>query len=114
MKTITPRFGQSRELLDFLQGAGGAFVRKIRVRSQLAPDFEYDPHAAAPPNPQPNWLLTLAKPEITLDTPSGPMVIAPYGTPEHQYGIPFVTAIGAFTLIGIFATGYFVWRRIAS
>jgi len=115
MKTIAPRFGSVQtDLLNFLQGAGSQFVSKVRVRSQLAPEFEYDPNIPTPPDAKPNWLLTLAKPEITLDTPGGPMVIAPYGTPERQYGVPFVMGLGAFTLIGIFATGYFIWKRISS
>ena len=67
--------------MDILSGAGKALVKGISVRSQLAPDFTFDPWAPTPPGAKPNWILSLAKPEVTIDTPNGPVVIAPYGTP---------------------------------
>lgn len=115
-RRATPKFSDVSFMsaaTDLVRGIGKATVKSVTVRSQIAPQFSFDPFAETPPDAKPNWILNLVKPEITLDTVNGPIVIAPYGTPERQYGIPIAAVLGGFLIMGVFATGYFLWKAVS-
>lgn len=104
----------ANSILPVIQGAGAALIQRVRIRSQFAPDFEFNPFApdtAGPPHP----LIALAKPEVTLDTPQGPVVIAPAGTPERALWKPTLLVGGFLMAAGALWTlerlGGFVRRR---
>lgn len=93
-----------------LQGAGAALVKRVTVRSQLAPPITFEPFAETPPDAKPNWFLRLAKPHVTLETASGPIVVAPAGEPTAQYGVPAAAAVGVLALVGLGATVRWLWH----
>lgn len=89
-------------LAAMLQGT----VQGVTVRSQVTPDYTYDPWAPSPPPTEGQaWLMQLVKPEVILHTAGGDMSIAPYGPPTESYGLlaaagGVATLVGAIMLIG--------------
>jgi len=86
-----------------------SMVKGVTVRSQVTPDYTYDPWATSPePPPGNSWLMNFVKPEVTIDTgpDSVPIVVAPYGTPTENY-IPQVAIGGVAALVG--AVMLIVW-----
>lgn len=77
---------------------GRAAVRSITIRTQVSPPFTVDPFAPTQPDAPPNPLLSWLKPEVTIETTSGNLVMAPYGTPSANY-LPWL--LGAIALFGI-------------
>lgn len=86
---------------DVLNAALQGTVRKVTFRSQVTPDYVYDPFApSAPPSEGQSWLMNFIRPEVTVETIAGPVVVAPYGTPEHDYGLAL--ALGSVAgLVGV-------------
>ena len=93
--------------------AAAALLGPIHVRSNLNADWplSVDPfHDTGGPSP-PNVLLSLSKPELRVDLPSGPFVYALYGTPTANYapllaagaGLAIVALVGVGGVIGRFA-----------
>lgn len=86
---------------DLVDAALQSTVRKVTFRSQVTPDYTYDPWApSAPPAQGQAWLMNFVRPEVTVDTVAGPIVIAPYGAPEHDYGLALGLGAAA-SLVGI-------------
>jgi len=84
-------------------------VSRVTFKSQLTPDFEYDPSApSSPPSGGGSWLLKLVKPAAYVETPLGVVPVEPYGTPTEDY-FPFLVTALALVAVG------FAWliRRAA-
>lgn len=80
---------------------GRGAVRSITIRTQISPPITLDPFAEAPPDAPPNPFLAFLKPEITVETPTGAMTVAPYGRPTTNY-LPWL--IAATVLVGLGVT----------
>jgi hypothetical protein len=81
------------------------YARTVTFRSQVTPDYTYDPWAPSPPQPPSsttNWLMDIVKPEITLHGDLGDVVIAPYGTPTENY-VPYILLGTAAMVVGSIA-----------
>jgi hypothetical protein len=87
-------------------------VQGVTFRSQVTPDYTYDPNAPAPAEPQSSWLMQLVKPEVTLQTPLGPMRVAPYGVPTQDY-FPILVIGGIALLVGAFTLAGWIGRVTA-
>lgn len=86
---------------DIMGSAAKSLVTRATFRSQITPDYSYDPWApSAPPSDGQAWLMNFVKPSVTLETAAGPIVIEPYGTPTENYGLP-VAVGGVATIIGL-------------
>lgn len=90
-------------------------VRGVTFRSQVTPDYTYDPSApSAPPESGGGpaaWLMPLVKPAFYLDTPAGPVTIAPYGEPTENYASAIAVG-GILTLVGVIAAIAWVARKL--
>ena len=92
---------------NVLDAALKASVQRVTFRSQVTPDYSYDPFApSAPPSEGHGWLMGFIKPEITVETAAGPIVIAPYGSPTANYA-PLAAAGGIATIVG---GAYLFWK----
>lgn len=90
---------------------GRESVSRITFRSQLSPPLSVDPfapQAAGPPNP----ILALIRPEVTVETRAGSLVMAPYGTPSANY-LPWLILGVLVTGIGIIVGIGYIARRLA-
>ncbi len=88
----------------FASALAKGLVKSVTVRSQITPDYTYDPWAPvpeAPPGGGGSFLMDLVKPEITVETSAGPVAIAPYGAPTENY-VPHVVFGGLAAVIGAF------------
>jgi len=87
--------GDWRQAVNALgQGA----VKGVTIRTQVSPAVTLDPFSTSPPDAPPNPILMFLKPEITVDTAAGKMVMAPYGTPTANH-LPWL--IGGALVFGI-------------
>jgi len=85
---------------DLASSFAKSMVKTVTVRSQVTPDYTYDPWAPSPEAPPADsWLMNLVKPEVTIQTSGAPIVVAPYGTPTENY-IPHALFGGAAAVIG--------------
>lgn len=82
-------------------------VGPIRVRTNLNADSPVvltipDPNNPPPPAP-PSPLMSLLKPEVTVDSVGGEMSWAPWGRPSANYTPLILAGVGliGFTLVGI-------------
>lgn len=84
-------------------------IGQVTFRSQVTPDFTYDPWAPAAEGPPPEgatWIMNLIRPAVILEPRGGEAyAIAPYGHPEEDYTPYLVFAgiaavVGAIVLIG--------------
>jgi len=58
----------------------------VTFKSQLTPDFTYDPNApSSPPSGGASWLMKLIKPAAYVVTPLGTVPVEPYGQPTENY-----------------------------
>jgi hypothetical protein len=95
---------------DLLASVGKQSVQSVTFRSQVTPEFEFDPWAQQqePPVEGESMLMKLVKPSFVLNTAGGPVEIAPYGTPTGNYfplllGAAALMAVGAIVGIGYIA-----------
>lgn len=90
-------------LQNFATSFAKSMVKSVTVRSQVTPDFTYDPWAPTPEQPPGgggSWLMEIIKPEITIEGGEQPIVIAPYGTPTENY-MPHALFGSAAALVGV-------------
>lgn len=90
-------------LTNIASSLARSMVKGVTIRSQVTPDFTYDPWAPTPPAPPGgggSWLMEFVKPEITIETGEQPIVIAPYGTPTENY-MPHAIFGGIAALVGV-------------
>lgn len=84
-------------------------VQRVTFRSQITPDYVYDPWSTvptAPPSAGQAWLMNFIRPSVQVDTLAGPLVFEPYGPPTADYGL-LVAAGGVATLVGaVFMIGW--------
>ena len=92
--------------VDFALAAARGLVRGVTFRSQVTPEFTYNPWAPGPPPAEgQSLIMDLAKPTLVIDTTAGPVVIAPAGEATRNY-FPLVAAgtiaalVGAVVLVG--------------
>ncbi len=89
-----------------LSSVAKGMVKSVTFRSQVTPDYTYDPWAPSPPPQEGSgWLMELVKPSVEVQTSAGPVLIEPYGTPTENYGP--VVAVGALGALA--AAVYAVW-----
>ena len=113
--TLPPGRGLGVDLTTALRTAGAVARTQIRrgvFRSQLSPEVAYDPNAVAPRTATSGgglseWIMSIVKPEIELDTTIGVLRTAPWGRPTRNY-LPLVgvaAAVGAAVVIGLVVKG---------
>ena len=91
-------------------------VRRVRIRTQVTPDFEYVPGAPGEPGTVTQGsgggaaLMQVVKPEIQVETVAGTVSTAPYGKPTANY-FPLVVAGAALAAVGV---GYLSARGAAA
>ena len=90
---------------------GQGAVKGVTIRTQVSPPVTVDPFAPSPRDAPPNPLLSFLKPEITIETAAGTMVMAPYGKPTANH-LPWLIAGAIVFGIGIVTTIAIVARRI--
>jgi hypothetical protein len=84
-------------------------INRIVIDSAYGPQIVIDKPLAPDPNAPAPWYLQLLKPQITIVTPLGTRVIAPYGAPgETQW--PTVQLI--LLLIVCLIIGVVVYRLV--
>ena len=88
----------SRDWTAATSAIGRSAVRSITIRTQVSPPFTVDPFAPTQPDAPTNPLLSWLKPEVTIETASGALVMAPYGTPTRNH-LPGL--LGGIVLLGI-------------
>ena len=93
-----------------VQALGRGTVTSVTIRTQFSPPFTFDPFAETPPDAPPNPILALVKPEITIDTAGGALVMAPYGEPTANY-LPRLVAGVAIGVLGFVALVATIARR---
>jgi hypothetical protein len=77
------------------QGLASQFVQKVQIDSVLLPQITINdplgpsPVAASEDSP---GFLSLLKPRITVYTPSGPFITAPWGDPGETSAWPLIEA----------------------
>jgi hypothetical protein len=89
-------------------------VKSVTFRSQVTPDYTYDPWAPAPPPPPDEgsgWLMNFVKPAVTIETAMGPVEVAPYGEPTENYG-QVVLAGGLAALVGVIVLIGWLARKV--
>jgi hypothetical protein len=85
---------------DVLKAIAPAVIGPIRVRSNLNADWPItvDPFHVNEEASPPSMLLSLLKPEIRVDLPTGPVVYAPYGAPTTNYAPLLAAGAGLFVV----------------
>ncbi len=95
--------------MSFAQSAAQSMIQGVTFRSTITPAYTYDPWAqasGAAPARGGFDPLSFLKPTFDVQTPAGPITIAPYGDPGDTNYLPFLavgalaTAIGVVVLIG--------------
>ena len=98
---------------DLLNALGPALVGSIRLRSNLNADWPLVVDPFHPQQPEeaspPNMLLSLLKPEIAVDLPTGPFVYAPYGSPTADYA-PLLAAGAGLLVVAVLGVGGVIGR----
>ena len=97
---------------DFVSAAaalGRAGVQRVTIRTQVSPPVTITPFEPSPPGP-PNPLLAFLKPSIEVETPGGPITVAPYGPPTGDY-FPWLVAGLAVVVIGLVTLIAWIARR---
>lgn len=88
-------------------------VKQVTIKSTMTPDITYTPG----PNGQATkttgggpgeWILAALKPSFEVQTPAGPLKVAPYGEPTENYFWPVVAGLGALAL----GTGFFTVKGV--
>lgn len=89
-------------------------VKGVRFRSQLTPEYSYDPWAASPPRTEPgvaDWIMRQIKPEVTIETAGGPITVAPYGAPTEDLK-PKAAVIAGLTVLGVVTAIGWIARKL--
>lgn len=82
-----------------------SIVSKIVIDSEYGPQIIIDQPMAAGGSGTPSWVMDLLKPQITVITPFGNKVIAPWGTPgptrwpEIKIALLVIAAVAAGVVI---------------
>lgn len=93
---------------NLAQAAAQGMIQGVTFRSTITPNYTYDPWAqggAAAPSSGFDPLAFL-KPTFDIQTPAGPVTIAPYGDPGDANYLPYIAvgalaaAIGVVVMIG--------------
>ena len=81
----------------------------VFVRSQITPEVQIDP-TASPEQQQArsgggfgNWIMSLVKPAVYVETPAGTIKAAPWGEPTNNYLPALLIASGVlvFSVLGV-------------
>jgi hypothetical protein len=103
------------DLMELVGNITNSAVRKVEFRTQVTPDYVYDPRAPSQPAPPGNGLSTLVmkflKPTVVVDTVAGPVVVAPYGTAQNNYFVPLLVGAGIL-VVGLVAGIGWIARKI--
>lgn len=111
---------------DLFSSVTARAIQDITFRSQVTPDFSYQPTHTPPGPPGPqgppgppappepaaprNVLMELVKPEVTIQSVAGPMTFAPYGTPTRNY-VPLFYVFTGLAVYGAYHLAkWVVWR----
>lgn len=91
-----------------------ALVRGVKFRSQISPEVTYDPWGPTPPPTQRGigvQIMRVIRPEVTVETPAGPVTVAPYGPPTRNY-LPLVVAGVVVGVVGVVTVIGWIARRL--
>jgi hypothetical protein len=109
---------QSRRQGQIAQGLGASPVsslvgnlaqstfQRVTIRSQITPDYTYNPNApTAKTSGFGEWVLkNLVRPSIVVQTPAGPVQLAPYGEPKiNLFPLLVLGTLGAVGGVGYLA-----------
>lgn len=100
--------GMGQSLIsDVARGLARGSVRNVTFRSQISPDFTYDPNEPIPPGRGGfgQVLMSIVKPEVDVDTAAGRITMAPWGRPTLPL---FPLAVGVVLLGGAAVAGLIV------
>jgi hypothetical protein len=94
----------------FVSAAAKAAVRDVTLRTQITPDWVYNP--SAPPVKENSfsawWNRVVVRPSMIINTPAGPVEYAPYGKPKINLFPLIVLGTAAAAAVG----GYFAFKGI--
>ena len=94
---------------DVASGIARGSVKSVTFRSQISPDYSYDPNAPIRPGGGGfgQILMQIVKPEVEVDTAAGRVSMAPWGKPTLPL-FPLavgVVILGAAAVAGLVVRG---------
>lgn len=85
------------------EAAMTAAMPRMTFRSQVSPDYTYDPRLPAG-GAEPSLALQVMKPAVILHTPAGDVTYAPYGKPKlNLFPLMVVLTVAGAGAIGWYA-----------
>jgi hypothetical protein len=97
-------------LATFAGNMATSTFRSVTIRSQITPDFTYDPNAPTrPASGLSEWVLkNIIRPTVEVQTPAGPVQLAPYGPPRFNLfpllvigSVAFAGGVGYLAIKGL-------------
>lgn len=88
-------------------------INRVTIRSQITPDYDFDPSASSKPAPRGgigNVLMGLIRPAVYVETPAGTIRAEPWGVPQSNY-LPALLVVGGVVVLAVFGGVYLLGKR---